>query len=41
MKIKLSKLQKFKTEEEEAKFWQNHSPLEFGNEFEEVRGVPL
>ena len=39
MKVKLSKVPKFKTEEEEAQFWQNHSPLEFRDEFEEVPGV--
>ena len=39
MKAKLSKVPKFKTEDEEARFWQNHSPLEFGDEFEEASDV--
>ena len=39
MKVKLSKVPKFKTEEEEAQFWLNHSPLEFRDEFEEASDV--
>ena len=32
----MEKLPKFKNAEEEAEFWETHSPLEFPDEFEEV-----
>jgi len=34
--MKKNKLPKFKSEEEEAKFWDNNSPLEYKEEFAEV-----
>jgi len=39
MRSKQTKIPKFKTEEEEARFWQKHSPLEFEDEFKEVTGI--
>jgi hypothetical protein len=33
----MEKVPKFKTAEEEAEFWETHSPLEFPDEFEEVK----
>ena len=33
----MKKLPKFKTEEEEARFWDTHSPLDYPGEFSEVK----
>ncbi|MFH1940234.1 MAG: CopG family antitoxin [bacterium] len=33
----MKKLPKFKTEEEEARFWNTHSPLDYPDKFSEVR----
>ncbi len=33
----MKKLPKFKTEEEEARFWDTHSPLDYPGEFTEVK----
>ncbi len=33
----MEKLPKFKSAEEEAEFWETHSPLDFADEFEEVK----
>lgn len=33
----MKKLPKFKSEEEEARFWDTHSPLDYPNEFTEVK----
>ena len=33
----MEKVPKFKTAEEEAEFWESHSPLDFPGEFEEVK----
>ena len=33
----MKKLPKFKSEEEEARFWDTHSPLDYPGEFREVK----
>ena len=33
----MKKISKFKTEEEEARFWNTHSPLDYPGEFSEVK----
>ena len=33
----MEKMPKFKTAQEEAEFWETHSPLDFAGEFEEVK----
>ena len=33
----MKKLPKFKTEEEEARFWDTHSPLDYSGEFSEAK----
>jgi len=33
----MEKLPKFKSAQEEADFWETHSPLDFGDQFEEVK----
>lgn len=33
----MKKIPKFKTEEEEARFWDTHSPLDYPGEFNEVK----
>ena len=33
----MKKLPKFKTDEEEARFWDTHSPLDYPGEFSEVK----
>jgi hypothetical protein len=33
----MGKLPKFKNAKEEAEFWETHSPLDFPDEFEEVK----
>ncbi len=33
----MEKLPKFKTAQEEAEFWETHSPLDFADQFEEVK----
>jgi len=42
MKQKLiqKRLPKFKSEEEEARFWDTHSPLDYPNEFTKVKVPP-
>jgi hypothetical protein len=35
--MKKRKLPKFKSEEEEARFWDTHSPLDYPDEFTEVK----
>ena len=39
MKFQRDKIPKFKTEAEEAEFWQKHSPLEFEGELKEVENI--
>lgn len=35
--MKKKKLPKFKSEEQEARFWDTHSPLDYPDEFTEVK----